>query len=53
MKIYTGKYKTLKQFQQKVNDWAGILDDPTLGPFFFAATLTGEGFLAMFHPNEK
>jgi hypothetical protein len=33
------------QYPQKVNVWAGIIDDRNLGPFFFANNLTGDTYL--------
>jgi hypothetical protein len=33
------------QYPQKVNVWAGIIDDRILGPFFFANNLTGDRYL--------
>jgi hypothetical protein len=33
------------QYPQKVNVWAGIIDDRILGPFFLANNLTGDRYL--------
>jgi hypothetical protein len=33
------------QYPQKVNVWAGIIDDRIIGPFFFEENLTGERYL--------
>jgi hypothetical protein len=33
------------QYPQKVNVWAGIIDDRILGPFIFANNLTGDRYL--------
>jgi hypothetical protein len=33
------------QYPQKVNVWAGIMDDRILGPFIFANNLTGDRYL--------